>query len=105
MWRLRMSRVCLRQTSGDHGHQSAKGDMHAQVDLPAAVGVDLVHCERQADLAIKSSNGSLQRIQGDLITLSYFDSLAVEVNETLKARIPSRISNPTGALILQPTHD
>jgi hypothetical protein len=69
----------------------AQGDMHVQVDLPAAIGVDLVHCERQADLAIESSKGSLQRIQGDLITLSYFDSLAAEVNETLKACLLSYI--------------
>lgn len=55
-----------------------------QVDLPAALGVDLIHCERQAALAVESSNGSLQRIQGDLITVSYFDSLAVEINEMLK---------------------
>lgn len=70
----------------------------AQVDLPAVLGVDLIHCEKQAQLAIESSNGSLQRIQGDLITLSYFDSLAAEVNETLKACLTNYTMLPNGAL-------
>lgn len=56
------------------------------MDLPAALGVDFVHCELQADIAVQNSDGALQKIQGDLITESYFDSLAVEVNEMLKVR-------------------
>ena len=56
-----------------------------QVDLPAALEVDLVHCERQAAVAVEQSGGRLQRIQGDLITGSYFDNLALEINEILQA--------------------
>lgn len=55
-----------------------------QVDLPAALGMDMVHCERQAQLAIKESKGTLQLIQGELIMQPYFDSLAAEVQETLQ---------------------
>jgi hypothetical protein len=55
-----------------------------QVDLPAALGVDLLHCERQAAAAVGESSGRVQLIQGELITLAYFDSLAAEVNDTLQ---------------------
>ncbi|BDA42327.1 E3 UFM1-protein ligase 1 homolog [Coccomyxa sp. Obi] len=75
------------------GAVEESGGRVAMVDLPAVLGVDLIHCEKQAQLAIESSNGSLQRIQGDLITLSYFDSLATEVNETLKEAGVVSISN------------
>ncbi len=46
--------------------------------------MDMVHCERQAQLAIEESKGTLQLIQGELIMQSYFDSLAAEVQETLQ---------------------
>lgn len=92
--------VSLAQFNADQ-LQTSSGhlmDLPAQVDLPAVLGVDLIHCEKQAQQAIQSSNGSLQRIQGDLITLSYFDSLAAEVNETLKARLVNCTMLPIGAL-------
>jgi E3 UFM1-protein ligase 1 len=60
-----------------------------QVDLPALLGVDLVHCERQAGAAVAQSGGQLQLVQGELITLAYFDALAVDVADSL--RVGSRV--------------
>jgi hypothetical protein len=54
------------------------------VELPALVGVDLVHCERQVATIISESAGSVVEAQGELITTQYFDSLAAEVNELLQ---------------------
>lgn len=54
------------------------------VDLPALLGVDLVHCERQAGEAVAASGGELQLVQGELITVSYFDALAAEVADSLQ---------------------
>ncbi len=56
-----------------------------QVDLPALLGVDLVHCERQAGGAVADSGGSLQLVQGELVATSYFDALAAEVADSLQA--------------------
>lgn len=58
----------------------------AQVELPSLLGVDLTHCEAQAARAVKQSGGSLLLVQAELFTASYFDNLAVEVNELLQAR-------------------
>lgn len=57
-----------------------------QVDLPTALSVDMIHCERQASLAMEQSKGDLQLIHGELIMQSYFDNLAAEVQETLQVR-------------------
>lgn len=56
------------------------------MELPAAVGVDLLHCERQAHAAVAESGGTLQVVQGELIATSYFDALAADVADTLQAR-------------------
>jgi hypothetical protein len=58
----------------------------AQVDLPALLGVDLVHCERQAAAAVNAGGGALRSVQGELITQGYFDGLAAEIDELLQAR-------------------
>jgi hypothetical protein len=58
----------------------------AQVDLPALLGVDLVHCERQAAAAVDAGGGALRSVQGELITQGYFDGLAAEIDELLQAR-------------------
>ncbi|KAK9845381.1 hypothetical protein WJX81_005067 [Elliptochloris bilobata] len=60
------------------------GGRIAVVDLPALLGVDLVHCERQAAAAVSGSGASLQAVQGELITQGYFDNLAAEINELLQ---------------------
>lgn len=60
------------------------------MDLPAALGVDLLHCERQAHAAVAESGGSLQVVQGELIATSYFDALAGEVADSLQASRPAR---------------
>ena len=64
--------------------------LYLQVDLPAALGMDMIHCERHATLAIEQSKGALQLIRGELIMVSYFDNLAAEVQETLQ------VSHQTG---------
>jgi hypothetical protein len=38
------------------------------VELPALLGVDLVHCERQAAVLVAESNGAVLEAQGELIT-------------------------------------
>ena len=55
-----------------------------QVDLPAQLSVDLVHCERAAQQAVAESNGGLRLLQAELFTTAYFDNLAAEVNEVLQ---------------------
>ncbi|EFJ17682.1 hypothetical protein SELMODRAFT_113645 [Selaginella moellendorffii] len=53
------------------------------VDLASLVGVDLFHCERQAD-QIVSSSPELMLVQGEVVSTKYWDNLAEEVNETLQ---------------------
>jgi len=54
------------------------------VNLPAQLAVDLVHCERAAQQAVTDSNGQLRILQGELITVEYFDNLAAEIDEILQ---------------------
>ena len=56
----------------------------AQVDLPPLLGVDLVHCEREAGGAVADSAGAMRLVQGELVTDAYFDSVADEIDETLQ---------------------
>jgi hypothetical protein len=56
-----------------------------QADLPAQLGVDLTHCERQAVCAVEASNGTLQIVQGELMEQSYFDGISAEIDELLQA--------------------
>ena len=57
-----------------------------QVDLPPLLGVDLVHCEREAAAAVEAAAGAMRSVQGELITTAYFDSIAAEIDETLEVR-------------------
>lgn len=73
------------QTSGANAKQTEVKLCNAvQVDLPAQLSVDLVHCERAAQQAVAESNGGLRLLQAELFTTSYFDNLAAEVNEVLQ---------------------
>jgi len=54
------------------------------VNLPAQLAVDLLHCERAAQQAVAESNGQLRVVQGELITVDYFDNLAAEIDEILQ---------------------
>lgn len=47
------------------------------------LGVDGVHCDRAALEVVSDSAGAVVAIQGELITRSYFDGLAREVNDLL----------------------
>lgn len=58
----------------------------AQVSLPAQLAVDLLHCERAAQSAVAESNGQVRLVQGELITVEYFNNLAAEVDEILQVR-------------------
>ncbi|KXZ55512.1 hypothetical protein GPECTOR_2g1061 [Gonium pectorale] len=60
------------------------GGRLALVELPTIVGVDLVHCERQAAAIVAESAGGVLELQGELITSQYFDSIAVEINDQLQ---------------------
>jgi len=55
-----------------------------QVNLPAQLAVDLLHCEREAQQEVAESNGQLRVVQGELITVDYFDNLAAEIDEILQ---------------------
>ena len=59
---------------------------NVQVNLPAQLAVDLLHCERAAQQAVTESNGQLRLVQGELITVEYFDNLAAEIDEILQVR-------------------
>ena len=54
------------------------------MNLPAQLAVDLLHCERAAQQAVAESNGQLRVVQGELITVEYFDKLAAEIDEILQ---------------------
>lgn len=55
-----------------------------QADLPAQLGVDLVHCERQAEKVVQGSNGKTKIIQSEIMTEAYFDGVAAEVSDLLQ---------------------
>jgi hypothetical protein len=62
----------------------AAGGRLPMVDLPSVIGVDLAHCERAAEQVVKSSKKNVIQAQGELLTTTYFDSLAEDVNESLQ---------------------
>jgi len=61
------------------------------VDLPPLLGVDLVHCEREAGAAVAAAAGAMRLVQGELVTDAYFDGVADEIDETLQ--VPRRRSD------------
>lgn len=53
------------------------------IDLSDIIGVDLYHIERQAQ-KIVSDNSGLMLIQGEVISQSYWNTVAEEINEKLE---------------------
>lgn len=53
------------------------------IDLADNIGVDLYHIEKQADHVV-SDDPALALIQGEIISHSYWDSVAEEINERLQ---------------------
>lgn len=53
------------------------------VDLSGTLGVELVHCERQAQQIVQN-NPSLSLMQGEILSSGYWDSIAEEINESLE---------------------
>ncbi|KFK33970.1 hypothetical protein AALP_AA5G085400 [Arabis alpina] len=53
------------------------------IDLADTIGVDLYHVEKQAQDVVTSDPG-LMLVQGEIISQSYWDSIAEEVNERLQ---------------------
>lgn len=53
------------------------------IDLADSIGVDLYHVERQAQ-AVVSDDPGLMLIQGEIISNSYWDTIAEEINERLQ---------------------
>ena len=45
-----------------------------------------MHCEHAARQAVAESNGQLRLVQGELITVEYFDNLAAEIDEILQVQ-------------------
>ncbi|GAV71409.1 DUF2042 domain-containing protein [Cephalotus follicularis] len=53
------------------------------IDLADTTGVDLYHVEKQAQIIVLN-NAELKLIQGEIISESYWDSVAEEINERLQ---------------------
>lgn len=53
------------------------------IDLADTTGVDLYHVEKQAQYVVSEDPG-LMLIQGEIISQSYWDSVAEEINERLQ---------------------
>lgn len=53
------------------------------IDLADTIGVDLYHVEKQAQDVVSSDPG-LMLVQGEIISQSYWDSIAEEINERLQ---------------------
>uniref|UniRef100_A0A803LCQ9 E3 UFM1-protein ligase 1 homolog n=1 Tax=Chenopodium quinoa TaxID=63459 RepID=A0A803LCQ9_CHEQI len=53
------------------------------IDLTDSIGVDLYHVERQAQVVV-SDDPELMLIQGEIISKSYWDTMAEEINERLQ---------------------
>ncbi|XP_040992719.1 E3 UFM1-protein ligase 1 homolog isoform X2 [Juglans microcarpa x Juglans regia] len=53
------------------------------IDIAVTTGVDLYHVEKQAQHVV-SNDPSLMLIQGEIISQSYWDSVAEEINERLQ---------------------
>lgn len=53
------------------------------IDLSDIIGVDLYHVERQAQKIVSDDSG-LMLINGEIISQSYWDSVAEEINEKLQ---------------------
>lgn len=55
----------------------------ALVDLSGTLGVELIHCERQAQQIVQN-DASLSLVQGEILSSNYWDSIAEEINESLE---------------------
>lgn len=64
-------------------HEINKKGRVSLIDLADTVGVDLYHVEKQSRDAV-SNNASLMLINGEIITSSYWDTVAEEINERLQ---------------------
>ena len=53
------------------------------IDLADSTGVDLYHVEKQAQVVVSSDHG-LMLIQGEIVSSSYWDAVAEEINERLQ---------------------
>ncbi|CAL9247464.1 unnamed protein product [Arabidopsis halleri] len=53
------------------------------IDLADTIGVDLYHVEKQAQDVVLNDSG-LMLVQGEIISQSYWDSIAEEINERLQ---------------------
>ncbi|XP_057832209.2 E3 UFM1-protein ligase 1 homolog isoform X2 [Cryptomeria japonica] len=53
------------------------------IELADIIGVDLYHIERQAE-SIVANNEELMLVQGEVLSLKYWDSVAEEINERLQ---------------------
>ena len=54
------------------------------VDLQPALNVDVAHCERQARALAEDPANQFSLVEGELMTPSYFDAVAAEVDEELR---------------------
>lgn len=64
-------------------HEINKKGRVSLIDLADTVGVDLYHVEKQSRDAV-SNDASLMLINGEIISSSYWDTVAEEINERLQ---------------------
>ena len=78
-------RVAVRAPRGGCRHDCSPPLRSQVADLPALVSVDLVHCERQAVEVAAEPGAEVRLVEGELLTERYWDGLAGEVDEELRA--------------------
>ena len=78
-------RVAVRAPRGGCRHDCSLPLRSQVADLPALVSVDLVHCERQAVEIAAEPGAEVRLVEGELLTERYWDGLAGEVDEELRA--------------------
>ncbi|GBG79287.1 hypothetical protein CBR_g29437 [Chara braunii] len=61
------------------------------VELAVSIGVDLSHCEHQAQFIVQE-NADIGLVQGEIVTTAYWDSVAEEIEETLQQTGQASIS-------------
>eukprot|EP01023_Acetabularia_acetabulum_P023003 TRINITY_DN22604_c0_g1_i2.p2 TRINITY_DN22604_c0_g1~~TRINITY_DN22604_c0_g1_i2.p2 ORF type:complete len:233 (-),score=34.52 TRINITY_DN22604_c0_g1_i2:57-755(-) len=65
-------------------HLNIAGGRVLLADLPAKIGVDLSHIERQGEAIVAESDSKIIGFGNELIAIKFFDSMASEIDEMLR---------------------
>ncbi|CAH2065237.1 unnamed protein product [Thlaspi arvense] len=75
--------ITQEQLRNEIGSEISKLGRVSVIDLADTIGVDLYHVEKQAQDVVSSDTG-LMLVQGEIISQTYWDSIAEEINERLQ---------------------